>query len=135
MDYSITQAAAATGRSPDSVRRAIRAGKLKATKHPTAGYRITDTDLEAWAGRPGAGLSTELESARALIEAQAADLETLRELLTRERQIADDAREAQRVTTAALGALTNRLEALGTGKPRRPWFRQRSTESRPPAER
>ena len=121
MEYSITDAGKLTGRSADSVRRAIRAGKLKAVKLPTAGYRITDTDLEAWAGRPpqAADLSTELDTARALIESQAADLETLRELLTRERQIADDAREAQRVTTAALGALTMRLEALPAGRPPR----------------
>ncbi len=137
MEYSISEAGKHTGRSADTIRRAIRAGKLKAAKHPTAGYRITDTDLEAWAGRPpqAADLSTELEAARATIESQAADLDTLRELLTRERQIADDAREAQRVTTAALGALTSRLEALTPGKTRRPWFRQRSTENRPPAER
>jgi Helix-turn-helix domain len=140
MEYSITDAGKLTGRSADSVRRAIRAGKLKAAKHPTAGYRITDTDLEAWAGPATPNdkvgeLSTELDAARALIESQAADLDTLRELLTRERQIADDAREAQRVTTAALGALTMRLEALPPGKTRRPWFRQRSKNSEPPAER
>ena len=136
MEYSISEAGKHTGRSADTIRRAIRAGKLKAAKHPTAGYRITDTDLEAWAGRPpqAADLSTELEAARATIESQAADLDTLRELLTRERQIADDAREAQRVTTAALGALTSRLEALTPGKTRRPWLRFRSIEHRPTAE-
>jgi len=80
MDYSISEAGKLTGRSSDTVRRAIRAGKLKATKHLTAGYRITDTDIEAWAGRPPQSADhAELEAARALIESQAAELEAARE--------------------------------------------------------
>ena len=90
MEYSISEAGKHTGRSADTVRRAIRAGKLKAAKHPTAGYRITDTDLEAWAGQPTADLSTELEAARATIERQAADLETLRDQLETLGTIFDD---------------------------------------------
>jgi len=150
MDYSITQAAAATGRSPDSVRRAIRAGKLEATKLD-AGYSITATDLEAWAGRPlisSADQATELKAARATIEAQAADLEAALDDLRKAKYQLDSAAETIEVQRDALtlanrsaellgatvAALNTRLEALPPGKTRRPWFRQRSKENRPPAE-
>jgi excisionase family DNA binding protein len=167
MEYSISEAGKHTGRSADTVRRAIRAGKLKAAKHPTAGYRITDTDLKAWASRPLVsqnliavdGLEVaraelkaaraELDTARAELEVARRELDTeqienghLKELLevqadqlTRERQSADAAHESQRLLTAALGVLNNQLKALETEKPRWAWFRQRSTESRPSAER
>ena len=102
MDYSISEAGKLTNRHPDSVRRAIRAGKLKATKHPTAGYRITDTDLEAWAGRPPQSADLdELETARATIEAQAAELEAARALI--ESRVAE--LEAARVQIANLGTI------------------------------
>ena len=150
MEYSITQAAAATGRSPDSVRRAIRAGKLEATKLD-AGYLITTDALAAWADRPlisPADQATELKAARATIEAQAAELETLRTDLLKAKYQLDSAAEtievqrdaltrtnrAADLLAATVAALNTRLEALPPGKTRRPWFRQRSTENRPPAE-
>lgn len=150
MEYSITQAAAATGRSPDSVRRAIRAGKLEATKLD-AGYSITADALAAWAGKPltsPADQAAELKAARATIEAQAADLEALKDDLRKAKYQLDSAAEtieiqrdaltqtnrAADLLAATVAALNTRLAALPPGKTRRPWFRQRSTENRPPAE-
>ena len=147
MEYSITQAAAATGRSPDSVRRAIRAGKLEATKLD-AGYLITTDALAAWAGRPlvsSADQAAELKAARATIEAQAADLETalddLRkakyqldsaaELIEVQRDALTLARESATVLGATVAALNTRLEALPPGNTRRPWFRHRPN-TKPP---
>ena len=157
MDYSITQAAAATGRSPDSVRRAIRAGKLEATKLD-AGYLITTDALAARAGKPlisPADQATELKAARHELEVHRREIETLendlrdakneletaveiigiqRDSLTQANRSLDRADESQRLLAATVAALNTRLEALPPGKTRRPWFRQRSTENRPPAE-
>lgn len=97
MAFSIREAADITNKSTDTIRRAIRAKKLVATLDPHTGYQIERADLEAWAGRPTVEathnnqadrlalalaevqrLRNEADKAQAVIEAQAANLNDLR---------------------------------------------------------
>lgn len=139
MAHSIREAAELTGRSTDAIRRAIRAGKLHAELDANGRYQIQADTLAAWIGRPAADKADEIQAWQLELDETRAALATLQgeldaaqrtiyeqsELLTRERAAADAALESQRVTTAALAALTRRLDALEAGPTRQGWRNRR----------
>ena len=146
MEYSIEEASRITEKSVATLRRAIKAGYLIATKDQRQAYRLNLADLEAWAGRPLVSQNliaadgpeaamAELEATRRELDAKQIEIGHLKELLevqadalTLARQAAQDAREvAQRsvqteqVLAASLAAVTRQLQALPAGRPPRRW--------------
>ena len=137
-ELTLSEGAELTGRSTDSIRRAIRSGRLKAAPrtsnlHP---LRVTREDLLRWAGgdiremspAPDAHRITELEArlAAALQRAEAAerDAETARELAAAERGRADAERgraEAEAKRAETLTAVLALSAANPNRQPRRWW--------------
>jgi hypothetical protein len=82
MTYSLERAARITEKSVATLRRAIKAGHLEASKDERQAYQLNLTDLEAWAGRPLVSQNLiavdGLEAARAELETVRAELEAAR---------------------------------------------------------
>ena len=89
VDLGIKEAAALSGKSPDSIRRAIRSGKLKAEKIEDGRYVIREPDvLKVFPQKPAVkkgtpayalelvALQTELVEARSALETSQAQIET-----------------------------------------------------------
>ena len=140
MTYSLEQASRITEKSPATLRRAIKAGHLKAAKDERQAYRLEHADLEAWAGRPleharSADLVSELEAARRELDAKQIEIGHLKELLevqadalTLARQAAERSTDTEQALVATLAALTRQLEALSAGRPPpRRWLRRPKT--------
>jgi hypothetical protein len=139
MTYSLEQASRITEKSVATLRRAIKAGHLEASKDERQAYQLNLTDLEAWAGRPLNSPTTdqvnELEAARRELDAKQIEIGHLKELLevqadalTLARQAAQDAREVaersvqtEQVLAASLALMNRQLEALPAGRPPRRW--------------
>lgn len=94
MALSLSQAAKAAGKSKSTINRAIKSGKLSATRHDDGSYSIDASELYR-AFQIGTPVGSEWISAAPLVEqARTAALEAenaaLRAALDREREIASD---------------------------------------------
>ena len=138
MTYSLEQASRITEKSLATLRRAIKAGHLKAAKDERQAYRLKHADLEAWAGRPlqaaNSEQADELEAARRELDAKQIEIGHLKELLevqadalTLARQAAERSTDTEQALVATLAALTRQLEALPAGRPPRRWLRRPKT--------
>jgi chromosome segregation ATPase len=138
MTYSLEQASRITEKSVATLRRAIKAGHLKASKDERQAYQLDHAALEAWTGRPltspSADLASELEAVRRELDAKQIEIGHLRELLEVQADALTKAdREAERSALneqtfrAAMAAFTRQLEALPAGRPPRRWLRRPKT--------
>jgi len=138
MTYSLEQASRITEKSVATLRRAIKAGHLKASKDERQAYQLDHAALEAWTGRPltspTAEQGNELEAARRELDAKQIEIGHLRELLevqadalTLARQAAERSIETEQVLVASLALLNRQLEALPAGRPPRRWLRRPKT--------
>jgi excisionase family DNA binding protein len=131
MAFSIREAANITGKSMDTVRRAIRSNRLPATNTP-AGYQIEPADLEAWAGHQTVEANTNLAERLALAQAEIERLK--KELQTANqatKEAKDEAQAAERLALAQAANLTDLRLALHLAatpkaiEARRRWFGRR----------
>jgi len=95
-ELSLTQAARVTGKSKSTINRAIKSGKLSATRHDDGSYSIDGSELSrVFRIEPNVGaewVSTALPAEPARTATLEAENAALRAALTREREALDEVR-------------------------------------------
>lgn len=123
-ELSLSQAAKLTGKSKSTINRAIKTGKLSATRHDDGSYSIDPAELaRAFDTEPLVGAKrrdAEPDETR-LLERIAA----LEAMLNREREISDDLKEDRdRWRQQATALLTDQRSTGRTGTKWWPWHRK-----------
>jgi excisionase family DNA binding protein len=124
-ELSLSQAAKLTNKSKSTINRAIKTGKISATRHDDGSYSIDPSELSrAFTVEPPAGSErTRLEPDDALLRQR---IEALEAMLTREREVSADLQEDRdRWRQQATALLTDQRT---TSKPLR-WWRWRGKSS------
>lgn len=123
-ELSLSQAAKMTGKSKSTINRAIKTGKLSATRHDDGSYSIDPAELSrVFDVEPHVGAkrrASELDEPRLLERIQA-----LEAMLSREREISADLKEDRdRWRQQATALLIDQRSTKTTGFSWRPWRRK-----------
>lgn len=125
MGYSLGQAAKVAGRSKTTIHRAIRSGKLSASRTDDGGWSIDPAELSR--AYPGTGNGSVPMERSVTAEWPDVELVQLRGERDRFRALAEEREETIRDLRARLdteGEERRRLIALLTAPERRPWWRR-----------
>ena len=123
-ELSLSQAAKLTGKSKSTINRAIKAGKLSATRHDDGSYSIDPAELSrafGWEPHEGAKRRDAEPDGTRLLER----IEALETMLNREREISADLKEDRdRWRRQATALLTDQRPTTAAATRWWPWRRK-----------